>query len=130
MALGVALLGAGAIILRRRRHMSCSSALRQITAVGVSLLALHGTTVAQVSMLNAPHHPERLLVRFKVDTSESGRQAAHAANAALELMRYRYVEGRTPVKVSRRRDGSTNLTYGVVIGRTLDRRQAEGTIVV
>jgi len=80
LALTLAL--AGALILHQRRHTSRLPCSGQAMLIVICVLAINTQAMAQVSNLSTPHHPERLLVRFKEGVSDSARQTALAALVA------------------------------------------------
>ena len=93
IVMGLSMLVVGTVCVRRRfgRVALCLPFLFAIPALG------------QDPNLGAEHHPEHLLVRFKVGTSRETRVALHVNIGAQELKRYRHVSELTLVKVPENR---------------------------
>ena len=79
---------------RRRRR-----SLMESLAVCAGALALPATSLAQAPDFSAPHHPERLLVRFKAGVSDEKKAQVHAGVGAEKLKGYGHVDGLVLVRV-------------------------------
>ncbi len=99
IALGLLVLVAGTIVIRTGKR-SCSS----VGVLGVFfLLALGASSFAQDPliaqkvnrMLQSPHDPNNMLVRFKAATQQAARDALHTAAGAVKVKAYRFVDGLT-----------------------------------
>ena len=94
------LLSAASILVRPHRRTrvrypgsgkSCAHAVSLLSALSM----FSASTMAQTPNLNAPHHPEHLLVRFKAGVTDTLRAQVNTSVGALELRRYRFVDGLT-----------------------------------
>ena len=91
------MLVAGTIVIRTGKR-SCSSSgvfgVFFLLALGASSFAQDSLIAQKVNrMLQSPHHPERLLLRFKAATPQAARDALHAAAGAVKVKVYRFVDG-------------------------------------
>ncbi len=101
-ALGLLVLGSGAIVLTRRGYRRTPPLV-----CALLLVAVAGTTSAQeVSveqrvnrMLERPHHSQRIFVRFKGGRSQAERKALHEDAGTVKIKTYRFVDGLTAVEV-------------------------------
>ncbi len=99
IALGLLVLVAGTIVIRTGKRY-CSSAgvfgVFFLLALGASSFAQDSLIAQKVNrMLQGPHHPERLLLRFKAATPQPARDTLHAAAGAVKVKAYRFVDGLT-----------------------------------
>ncbi len=103
IALALLLIIGGTIVIRTRkryRYPAGTFAVFLLLPVSAPVLGQQVSIAQKVNnMLQSPHDPERLLVRFHAGTPQAARDALHADAGAVKIKTYRFVDGLTLVRV-------------------------------
>lgn len=82
-----------------RQKMFCWNAINGLFVFMMVMLTTNTTSAQPLANLNIPHHPERLLMRFKPGIPDAERATVHQSIGAQELRIFEAVDGLVLVKV-------------------------------